>query len=99
MPLLVAGRDDSPIPVADDHHASLPHTRCLIDAQRLRTSKMGCSRCMALGSTRQGACPRSVIAPRLKHTTPHTRAALLAVWACVADDHHASLPLDARSMH
>ena len=29
-----------------------------IDALRLRTSEMGCSRCMALGSTSQGAYPR-----------------------------------------
>ena len=59
VPLLVAGRDDSPIPVADDHHESLAcHTQCSIDALRLRTSEMGCSRCMALGSTCRGACPR-----------------------------------------
>jgi hypothetical protein len=63
VPLLVAGRDDSPIPVADDHqhHESLPHsmyTRYSIDAHRLRTSEMGCSCCMALGSTGQCACPR-----------------------------------------
>ena len=46
------------VAVADDHHASLPHTRCLIDALRLRTSEMGCSRYMALVSTCQDACPR-----------------------------------------
>ena len=42
-------------PRAHDHHARACHTRCSIDALRLRTSEMGCSRCMVLGST----CPRA----------------------------------------
>ena len=60
-------------------HTRACHTRCSIDALRLRTSEMGCSRYMALGRTYQGACPRCAIAPRLKRTTPYTRAPLLAV--------------------
>jgi hypothetical protein len=50
-------------PVADDHHASLPHTRCSIDAH----SAIGCSRCMALGSTCQDACPTPSHGKSLPH--------------------------------
>ena len=55
--------------------------RCSIDALRLRASEMGCSRYMALGSTSLGACPRRLTDPRLKHTTPNTRAAFCSPWA------------------
>ena len=85
--------------VADDHHARACHTRCSIDALRLRTSEIGCSRYMALGRTCQGACPRCVIAPRLKCTTPNTRPAMLAVSLSPTTTTREPATLDARSMH
>ena len=39
-------------------HARACHSMLDRCALRLRTSEMGCSRYMALGSTCQGACPR-----------------------------------------
>ena len=74
-------------------------TRCSVDALRLRASEMGCSRCMTLGSTRQHAGPRCVAEPATSQTHDAQHACSLARRGPVAHDHHAGVPLDARSMH
>ena len=75
-----------------------PATRCSIEGLRLHASEMGCSRYTWYSAARAST---PVHGDSLTHGSNKRRQT--RVQPCsppsVADDHHASLPLDARSRH